>query len=496
MIRKLYIFNSLLFLIYISCNKSPKVNLDSEIILAKIEDKVITVNDFLKRCEYSLRPIYCIGDNYVHKKIALNSLIAEKLLALEFDRSDLKINDTQKYFIIGQKEQAMRHAMLKKYGYDHVKINKKSLLNRIELRNRTYELEFILCKERDLKSLETFAGENTLRETAYLLGIEEKLTNKTLTFNDPMINQVKELLYVLGPELNKIYGPYKLPDSTGFYLEIMGWTKRVNITEKQKQEIRESVKNDMLDEKAKNKYSEYVSDIMRGKNIIFNTINYKNFAEKVAKVYMIERSKKENIIQNHIWELDNKMEFTFLNQIDEMGNDNILYHDGKYWTLNELMALIKKHPLVFRKKNIIPNQFTNELKLAIVDLIRDMHITQRGYELGIDEDANVIQTTQKWHDYVKAVIIKENYTGGLQIDLNTTENKLPNPSLINKIDSLQVKYSKKIKINTGKFETIHLSSIDLIAMYSNQAYHSLEPPFPILTDDHLLDYGSKMTSHD
>ena len=125
-----------------------------------------------------------------------------------------------------------------------------------------------------------------------------------------------------------------------------------------------------------------------------------------------------------------------------------------------------------------------------------MHITQRGYELGIDEDANVIQTTQKWHDYVKAVIIKENYTGGLQIDLNTTENKLPNPSLINKIDSLQVKYSKKIKINTGKFETIHLSSIDLIAMYSNQAYHSLEPPFPILTDDHLLDYGSKMTSHD
>jgi len=311
-----------------------------------------------------------------------------------------------------------------------------------------------------------------------------------------MINQVKELLYVLGPELNKIYGPYKLPDSTVFYLEIMGWTKRVNITEKQKQEIRESVKNDMLDEKAKNKYSEYVSDIMRGKNIIFNTINYKNFAEKVAKVYMIERSKKENIIQNHIWELDNKMEFTFLNQIDEMGNDNILYHDGKYWTLNELMALIKKHPLVFRKKNIIPNQFTNELKLAIVDLIRDMHITQRGYELGIDEDANVIQTTQKWHDYVKAVIIKENYTGGLQIDLNTTENKLPNPSLINKIDSLQVKYSKKIKINTGKFETIHLSSIDLIAMYSNQAYHSLEPPFPILTDDHLLDYGSKMTSHD
>ena len=33
--------------------------------------------------------------------------------------------------------------------------------------------------------------------------------------------------------------------------------------------------------------------------------------------------------------------------------------------------------------------------------------------------------------------------------------------------------------------------IDLNVIYTNQAYPQFEPSFPILTDDHLLDYGKK-----
>ena len=30
-------------------------------------------------------------------------------------------------------------------------------------------------------------------------------------------------------------------------------------------------------------------------------------------------------------------------------------------------------------------------------------------------------------------------------------------------------------------------------IYTNQAYPLIEPSFPILTDDHVLDYGQKYT---
>ena len=62
-----------------------------------------------------------------------------------------------------------------------------------------------------------------------------------------------------------------------------------------------------------------------------------------------------------------------------------------------------------------------------------------------------------------------------------------------KIDSLQLAYSNSIEIDMDKFEKITLSSLDMSVMYLNQPYSKLEPEFPILTDDHVLDFGRMIT---
>ena len=78
-LSSLILFSAIFF---ISCrSESIDVTNQSKNILALVGDKTITVNDFIKRCEYVPRPPYCNGDSYIHKKIALNSLIAEKLLS-------------------------------------------------------------------------------------------------------------------------------------------------------------------------------------------------------------------------------------------------------------------------------------------------------------------------------------------------------------------------------------------------------------------------------
>ena len=56
----------------------------------------------------------------------------------------------------------------------------------------------------------------------------------------------------------------------------------------------------------------------------------------------------------------------------------------------------------------------------------------------------------------------------------------------------QNEYSNIIKIDTDKFEKIKLSTVDMSVMYSNQPYTKLEPDFPIITNDHVLDYGQKV----
>ena len=80
-------FKSLLPIIIIvihSCtsNKSEQFVFEKS-VLVQIDNHIILKNEFIQRAEYVLRPNYCSNSNNVHKQIVLNSLIAEKLLAIE-----------------------------------------------------------------------------------------------------------------------------------------------------------------------------------------------------------------------------------------------------------------------------------------------------------------------------------------------------------------------------------------------------------------------------
>ena len=97
----------ILLIVLVSCTKekiTPNYN-----VLAKVGDRIITDQDFIRRAEYTIRPDYCKGNLYIHKKIILNNLIAEKLLAIEaiplFDKQDFP---SFQNFIKGRKEQSMR----------------------------------------------------------------------------------------------------------------------------------------------------------------------------------------------------------------------------------------------------------------------------------------------------------------------------------------------------------------------------------------------------
>ena len=68
---------------FFGCTNSSIEITDNHIdVLAIVDKKIITVNDFIKRAEYNVRPVYCSGNSYNDKKIILNSLIAEKIRVL------------------------------------------------------------------------------------------------------------------------------------------------------------------------------------------------------------------------------------------------------------------------------------------------------------------------------------------------------------------------------------------------------------------------------
>ena len=109
-----------IFLLFCSQEKDTV----KETILAQVGSKTISVNEFIRRAEYTIRPTWCSGNDYVTRKVVLNSLIAEKLLAMEAgEPEEIVDNEEINLYLQGRKEQAMRQIHFDELGLKKVELN-------------------------------------------------------------------------------------------------------------------------------------------------------------------------------------------------------------------------------------------------------------------------------------------------------------------------------------------------------------------------------------
>ncbi|MCD6100366.1 MAG: hypothetical protein J7K33_07290, partial [Candidatus Marinimicrobia bacterium] len=128
MLRRYLTCLFLLLLVVSYCSRNlPKI--DKSKIIAKVGNRYITEDEFIRRAEYTPRPPYCRQNYYVHKKIILNTLIAEKLFALEEEKSNRSVleNENVRNYLIGRKEQAMRKWHYYLTAYSKVKLDTEEI---------------------------------------------------------------------------------------------------------------------------------------------------------------------------------------------------------------------------------------------------------------------------------------------------------------------------------------------------------------------------------
>ncbi len=117
----------LLMIILVSCGKK-EIPQPEEKILVKIGDKSISVDEFIRRAEYTVRPPYCRGNHNLDKKIVINSLVAEKLMAIEAgDTNAFIMNDNIQAYLRGRKEQIIRQLLYEKEGLEKVVLDTTQL---------------------------------------------------------------------------------------------------------------------------------------------------------------------------------------------------------------------------------------------------------------------------------------------------------------------------------------------------------------------------------
>ena len=475
-------YKSLLPIIIIvihSCtsNKSEPFTFGNS-VLAQIDNHIILKNEFIQRAEYVLRPDYCSKGNNVHKQIVLNSLIAEKLLAIEGEQ--LFNLDTISNFLNGLKKQSMREKLFfaKSQSND---LSGEALDNYLKTADRTYHLSFITLPRNYVA--DTLLYINNSAEFINGLFDTGKIASRDVSFFSEHNYRLHQAIFSNKLDKNDIIGPLNLEDGTYIIMRVEGWRSERRLSEGSQQEYVRNVKEHLTRLRNIEKYADYIHAVMNNKTLKFNQDSFTKLINNLYyEMLQFENSKKE-LFRKAIWS-ENKLVlsggYTSVN-IDE--NEIIFNLDGKDWTMSNLQDLINSHPLVFRKKKISKTDFPDAVKNAIADLVRDYYLTQEALELNYDDDPYINQYVNMWREHFIAFTLRNKLLQSKSS--NTNDIEYLNPI----IKELFNKYSDNIQIDLELFDSINLTSIPMHVSNKNAAYQSPIPQFPILTDNHTIDYG-------
>lgn len=470
-------------------------------ILAKVGDKVITVDEFYRRAEYTIRPNYCKTFNNIDKKIILNSLIAEKLLAMETDEnSAIYTNKRIKNFYKGRKEQVMRQLLMQQEGYDKVKLDSSELNQQFELSQYKYKLKFYSVNSDSAAAF--IRAEITKNDTAFeevfklISNGKEEVPTREIEYFAPENKLIKKALFSRKLEKNEIIGPLRVSDDQYLFMKVDGWNKRVLMSDKLIKERFEVVKNKLTQKYAVKEYASFAAEVMEGKSIQFEPKTLFKLAEILGPSYIGGKKKNKDKFLEMTFEKKNEnKEDNNIEDLNEISLWPLFSVDGEVWTVQRLEEYLDVHPFVFRKRKMKKSEFAQQLKLAIVDMIRDKYLTDIAYDRSLDKDARVISNVQMWKDANASIFNKNNYLRSLNLPEDIKAYKVIDDYLKPYIDKLQEKYSDKIEVDVDEFNKIKLSRTDMFVIQRNVPYPVLVPAFPQLTTDHQLDYGNKMENN-
>ncbi len=489
-----YLKSILLVFFLVNCSNNQDKPIDNGLILAEVGSKHITIQDFIRRAEYTIRPKYCKRANYIHKKIILNSLIAEKILSLEIEKNkSRKINNINfGLFLKGRKEQAMRQLHYNNYFFEKVNLEEEEITQFLNLSIRSVQLNYINLPGIDMvKKVQYLISENITLDSIYQALWEGNTPKKDIKWLDRESDQILDAIFKDDLKVGQIIGPLETDDNNFLMMQVTGWIDKPTITESQKELNRNDVTEKLKEKSAMKAHSGWVKNLMSNKSIRFNKDIFKIYSKYAGDYYLKEEEKKKKAINDVIWdqvENNDQKEIIDLYKEDILDLESTLFsYRGNNWSIKKFHEELKSHPLVFRKKKMSKSQFPSQLRLAIADFIRNKEINSECYKLGIDNNWVVESNVDMWRD----AFLSQNY---IDVGGQSENEKLNmyNPIL----DSLQSIYSSEIKINIDAFEHIELSSTDMMVTLSGVPYPIVVPSFPILTDDSKLNYGEKMELSD
>ncbi|MBN1559380.1 hypothetical protein JW998_03975 [candidate division KSB1 bacterium] len=482
-----------------TCGK-PSIEEPPEKILVEIGDKTISVDEFIRRAEYSVRPPYCRGVHNLDKKIILNSLIAEKLMSLEAgDANEFITHANIQAYLRGRREQLMRQWLYEEQARNKVVLDTARVQQSVQVAGRRYTISYFNLPDGDLVSHmanEVRTDGASFEELYFELTSLDTLPRREVEWSPHEHDLILDSLFSRPLVKNQIVGPIKIADDQHMLIKIDGWIDRPAITQAQIQQRWRQIADEYSEREAIRLYDEFILSVMKGKTIEFVPNVFFQVADLLGPIYVQSAAEKKELMENTYWQKnqDDEKYANVQNKINVLYEEPFFRVDGRMWSVRDFVDELAAHPLVFRQKKMKRDEFGQQLQFAIMDMIRDKYLNDIAYERGYDKINVIERRVAMWRDNLNYQFCKSEYLKSVLPDSLTEMPYMPvienylNPL----VDSLQAKYSDVIKVDVEAFDDIRLTRVDMSVIQQNVPFAKIVPSFPLVTTDNALDYGQKM----
>ena len=444
-------------------------------IIARVGDKVITVQDFIERAEYTPRPLYCKGNSITDKRIILNTLIGEKLFSMEMNEG---IPDRVESYLTGRKNQKMREVL-----FNHIVSEESSQKYKFShwynLASLEYDISYLSVLDTHLVeeiSNSMIAGES-------LNDIYFSYTNSLDIPTREKINlftignrALREELFSKAWSKGDVLGPIVTDDNIIMFVQVDKRKKVVNLKPNAIMQMNDEISTLISSHLQEGKYEKFVSNLMSDMTFDLDPKVYLEFSESIRKWYN-EMDDIASASGNKNSQL--KIEST---------EDILLSLNGEKISVDQVISWLAIHPLVFRDGYYKDLNFSDQLRYALADLIRDRTLNDKSREFNLDKHPKVIVEYDKWYDNYRAIAQRKEIVG--EKFLNSTK---VGSALNEYFTSLTQKYTEQIKINVELLDNISLSSIDMVTYNKIGPYKLTVPFFPVITDTYKFNYGQPIS---
>ncbi len=387
--------------LYIHCGKSDENDAD---ILARAGDRVITVPEFVMRCEFSPLPDDIRQDEFEGKRRALDLLIAEKLFAQEAERQGLLEEPIQQ-----KKLRTLEMAAVGRELYRD-EVQKKVVVEESEIRDAFAKMG----EKRVVRFLRTTRPEEA---EMWQEEIEQGLSFDTLwdravaESGDTSTNRIEitwgeydesleSAAYALAPgEVSSL-----VKASDGYYLLTLENREREILqTHLAFSSKRRTIEKILRRRKEAARSDVFVSSFMEDKQVTLKGGSF-TILMKVLEQRVDFDSHDERGFQPKIQHLEESEVVALENELESHLDDVLVEFTGGGWTIREFLEKLWLQEVPIQRQS--RKRFIQGMREAIGIMARDELLAREGLRRGLRNRPSVQRETRMWQDYLLYVSYK------------------------------------------------------------------------------------------